>query len=580
MAEPSTPTPTTGGKPGGKKSPRGDKNKPTSPDQQHPNQEGGGKRLSKKERREQRLKQQKEKKAEGAGGGGGGGGGGKGGAAGEKGGVAGGKGGAAGPVQEQKKVEHQQKGGDGGHGKEGGGVPQKSKAELKRERRAKQQADIAAKQTGKQGGQQQPRTNSESSTGAPESKSRSASVNAGQGKAKPVEASSLLKKEPPRISDDIQQDDPKAQKRKAKRLERHQIPQRTVSQKKVSLFAHLDQYERDVSLTKGLTFASGGIHPAILRLGLQYARGIICGANARSVAMLNAFKHVIMDYSTPPQKELSRDLESKLKPIINFLNQCRPKSVSMGNAIKYVKMQITHMPGDISDAEAKRILCEAIDNYVREKIILAAEAISKSYASQKIIDGDVILIFGCSSLIRKVLCDAQTAGKRFRVIVVDSRPKLEGKEQVRRLIEHGIKCSYVLMNSVSYMMQEVTKVLLGAHALLANGYVMSRVGSAMISMVAKTFNVPVLVCCETYKFSDRVQTDSFVSNELGDPEDLVAINKNTHYLKDWRDIQSLTILNLVYDVFPPDLISMVITEIGMLPCTSVPVVLRVKNIES
>ena len=62
-----------------------------------------------------------------------------------------------------------------------------------------------------------------------------------------------------------------------------QIPQRAVSQKKVSLFAHLDQYERDVSLTKGLTFASGGIHPAILRLGLQYARGIICGANARLV---------------------------------------------------------------------------------------------------------------------------------------------------------------------------------------------------------------------------------------------------------------------------------------------------------
>ena len=58
-------------------------------------------------------------------------------------------------------------------------------------------------------------------------------------------------------------------------------------------------------------------------------------------------------------------------------------------------------------------------------------------------------------------------------------------------------------------------MLLGAHALLANGYVMSRVGSAMISMVAKAFNVPVLVCCETYKFSDRVQTDSFVSNELG-----------------------------------------------------------------
>lgn len=57
--------------------------------------------------------------------------------------------------------------------------------------------------------------------------------------------------------------------------------------------------------------------------------------------------------------------------------------------------------------------------------------------------------------------------------------------------------------------------MLGAHALLANGYVMSRVGCSQLALIAKAFNVPVLVCCETYKFCDRVQTDSFVSNELG-----------------------------------------------------------------
>lgn len=62
---------------------------------------------------------------------------------------------------------------------------------------------------------------------------------------------------------------------------------------------------------------------------------------------------------------------------------------------------------------------------------------------------------------------------------------------------------------------KVTKVLVGAHALLANGYVMSRVGTSLVALVAKTFNVPVLVCCETYKFCERVQTDAFVFNELG-----------------------------------------------------------------
>lgn len=33
--------------------------------------------------------------------------------------------------------------------------------------------------------------------------------------------------------------------------------------------------------------------------------------------------------------------------------------------------------------------------------------------------------------------------------------------------------------------------------------------------MAQAYNKPVLVCCETYKFSERVQTDSFVYNEIG-----------------------------------------------------------------
>ena len=42
---------------------------------------------------------------------------------------------------------------------------------------------------------------------------------------------------------------------------------------------------------------------------------------------------------------------------------------------------------------------------------------------------------------------------------------------------------------------------------------------------------------------------------------------------------SLAVLNLVYDVTSPDHVAMVITERGNLPCTSVPVVLRVSKDE-
>lgn len=65
-------------------------------------------------------------------------------------------------------------------------------------------------------------------------------------------------------------------------------------------------------------------------------------------------------------------------------------------------------------------------------------------------------IFFSSSLIHNILIDAHVAGKQFRVIVVDGRPWLEGKEQLRRLAKRGIQCSYILINALSFIMPEVS----------------------------------------------------------------------------------------------------------------------------
>lgn len=67
---------------------------------------------------------------------------------------------------------------------------------------------------------------------------------------------------------------------------------------------------------------------------MKYADGKITGANARCVAMMMAFKKVVQDYKTPDDKMLIRDLDKKLRPLIQFLIDCRPHSVGMGNAIR------------------------------------------------------------------------------------------------------------------------------------------------------------------------------------------------------------------------------------------------------
>ena len=40
------------------------------------------------------------------------------------------------------------------------------------------------------------------------------------------------------------------------------------------------------------SFGSGSVHPAVVKLGLQYSEGIICGSNARCIALLAAFQQV------------------------------------------------------------------------------------------------------------------------------------------------------------------------------------------------------------------------------------------------------------------------------------------------
>ncbi len=99
-------------------------------------------------------------------------------------------------------------------------------------------------------------------------------------------------------------------------------------------FEHLYNQPRQHSMVG----ASKDVHPAVLALGLQYSSYSICGSTARMVAMLLAFKAVIESYQTPVGTSLARHLTNHhLSPQIDYLRSCRPLSISMGNAIRWLK---------------------------------------------------------------------------------------------------------------------------------------------------------------------------------------------------------------------------------------------------
>ncbi|XP_057524239.1 uncharacterized protein LOC130803993 isoform X1 [Amaranthus tricolor] len=342
---------------------------------------------------------------------------------------------------------------------------------------------------------------------------------------------------------------------------------------RVELFRHLPQYEHGTQLPdlESKFFQLEPMHPAVYKVGLRYLAGDISGGNARCIAMLQAFQEAIKDYSNPPEKSLIRDLTARIGSYVSFLIECRPLSVSMGNAIRFLKNRIATLPLSLSEFEAKTSLHIDIDHFINEKILIADKVIVK-HAVTKIWDGDVLLTYGSSSAVELILLHAHEMGKRFRVVIVDSRPKLEGQLLLRRLVARGLNCTYTHINAVSYIMHEVTGVFLGAAAILSNGTVHSRVGTACVAMVAHAFHVPVLVCCEAYKFHERVQLDSICFNELGDADAILKVSgrREINYLSGSENLQ---LLNLMYDTTPSDYISMIITDYGMIP-PSVPVIVR------
>lgn len=390
------------------------------------------------------------------------------------------------------------------------------------------------------------------------------------------------------------------------------------------MFGHLETREERISSTPKIASI---VHPSILSLTLKISTYKIVGSSRRCIEMMRAFKDVINSYHTPEGTSLQRHLTGHLSHQIEYLKTGRPLSISMGNSIRWLKQKISLIPINTDEDECKRLLNKDIDDFIVEKID-AADQVIVEYSENHIGNNSKILTFGYSKVLFELFeyC-SMVQNKKFDIFIIDSKPLFEGKKLAKKLSNiENIKLHYNLINSISSVLENsnIDFCFLGAHSMLSNGRLYSRVGTALVAMSCKNKSIPVLVCCESLKFSDKVQLDSVTLNELGDSDDLINIkpfNKtgfnlqtylnelNNKKLKDkdsnnnkknnnnnnsakkeqsivknpvddeydlsnWKSIKSLNILNILYDLTPPEYIQKIITEFGALPPSSVPVILR------
>jgi translation initiation factor eIF-2B subunit delta len=159
-------------------------------------------------------------------------------------------------------------------------------------------------------------------------------------------------------------------------------------------------------------------------------------------------------------------------------------------------------------------------------------------------------------MVEAILLAGKQQGIPFRVILVDSLPYLEGQQMLHILADADIDVTYCHLEALGPLIRSATKVLIGASALFSNGSLLARAGTALVCLLAKLHCLPVIVAAQACKFSEKVNGSlGTLSSDVGE-----------------------VIGAAMYDVTPAEYLTMIITEMGMLPVTSVPVVIREYNI--
>ena len=197
-----------------------------------------------------------------------------------------------------------------------------------------------------------------------------------------------------------------------------------------------------------------------------------------------------------------------------------------------------------------------------------------AYALEHIHSNEIILTHSSSLTVQKFLLRA--AGKRkFTVIhaesypndheathaVVSGQPKNDTDDDnlstdafQRPLTSAGITVILIPDSAVFALMSRVNKVILGTHAVLANGGLVAAAGARMIAQAARTHQTPVVIVSGVYKLSPVYPFDFEALIEYGD------VGKVFPY-EDGMMVEQVDVENPLYDYVPAELVNLYITNL-------------------
>jgi methylthioribose-1-phosphate isomerase len=225
---------------------------------------------------------------------------------------------------------------------------------------------------------------------------------------------------------------------------------------------------------------------------------------------------------------------------------------------------VAQASADVEQAR-KAVVREA--RCIAEEDIEVNEKIGKNGA-KLLKDGDVVLTHCNAGALATVdygtalgvIRSAWREGKRIKVIVTETRPLLQGARLTAwELKRDGIPTTLVVDSAVGYMMAkgEVTKVLVGADRIAANGDAANKIGTYTIAVLAKEHHVPFYVVAPTTSIDMNTPTGEKIPIEYRAPQEVQFIQGKRISPK------GVKVLNPAFDVTPARFITAIVTERGV-----------------
>jgi len=152
------------------------------------------------------------------------------------------------------------------------------------------------------------------------------------------------------------------------------------------------------------------------------------------------------------------------------------------------------------------------------------------------------------------------SGKNIKVIATETRPVQQGSRLTAFELKHdGIDVSLIPDTAVGYTMANglVNGVVVGADRILRTGHVFNKIGTYQVATMAKQHNIPFYVAAPLSTFDLKTDLDDVVI-EQRKPSEVTGVGNN----KTAPD--GIDVINPAFDVTPPELISGIITENGVI----------------